>query len=57
MAQFTAAQIEARVKALNHQIQKGGDFHENCKQWKSGRAYYVNKLVEMDEYELETIEI
>ena len=57
MAQFTVTQLEAKIAALNAQIEKGGDFHEDCKKWKSGRDYYINKLIEMDEYDLKTIEI
>ncbi|MCI2229555.1 hypothetical protein MC378_10285 [Polaribacter sp. MSW13] len=57
MAKFTVTQLEKRVADLNTEMMKHGERHENYKQWQSSRNYYVNKLTEMDEYDLQTIEI
>lgn len=57
MAKLTATQLEKRVQALNEQMTKHGEKHPDYKQWQSSRNYYVNKLTEMDEYDLVTIEI
>lgn len=57
MPKFTATQLEKRVAALNKEMQKHGENHPDYKKWESSRNYYVNKLTEMDEYDLLTIEI
>lgn len=57
MANLTVSQLEHRVKCLNDKMLKEGEKHPDYKQWQSSRNYYVNKLTEMDEYDLKTIEI
>lgn len=57
MAKVTVTQLENRVKSLNDKMMKEGEKHPDFKQWQSSRNYYVNKLTEMDEYDLQTIEI
>lgn len=57
MPKLTSTQLEKRVASLNEQMQKHGEKHPEYKQWQSSRNYYVNKLTEMDEYDLLTIEI
>lgn len=57
MAKFTVTQLEKKVEALNHWLMNHKDDHPEAAQIKQSRNYYVNKLTEMDEYDLPTIEI
>ena len=57
MAKFTVKLLEGRVKGFNDKMILEGEKHPKYKQWEASRNYYVNKLSEMDEYDLKTIEI
>lgn len=57
MAKYTVQQLENSAKALNEQMLKHGESHKDYKKWESSRNYYVSKLTQMDEYNLQTIEI
>lgn len=57
MAKFTVTQLEKKVEALNNWLMNNKDSDPKYKQIQQSRNYYVNKLTEMDEYDLQTIEI
>jgi hypothetical protein len=57
MAKVTVTWLEHKVAELNDWLKNHHDLHHLTPQKKQKRDYYVWKLTEMDEYDLQTIEI
>ncbi len=57
MTPYTKTELEEKVKQLNNWLFENDEFHPEYKGQAHKRNYYVEKLVEMDEFDLEQIVI
>ncbi|MCJ1808959.1 hypothetical protein [Flavobacterium covae] len=53
----TKTWLETKITELNHWLQAAPNKHPEYAQKEQNRNYYVRKLIELEEYELEYIEV